>query len=420
MRLSSLGDENFSFGDNKDVNALRSRLGRDFSYRGGANVDGDGQKSSNKRSSSGGISSSSSLISSMAARLTALEKAHRSMTDQLAEKEAEAMALRAKVTALEAVASGDYEEAMTSLKLENEKLKQDVAGMEKFLNDYGLQWVGGRDSSGSSAGVDAALLVERLKLLSDVAGDGSGKSVVKVGREARFSAAEQIPVSVFADGILIRRGPFRTFESDLGKSFAVDVLDGFFPSEFKKRYPHGVAFDVTDRSGEVYSSSSTDHGRTHRIGGDSKGAPMSKEEFLMRLPKSVISAGGKVVDVRSSLGKVLSGPSSHGGPSVIVADTPIAKAIAEAESLDRPSTPKDLTTLHVRSSDGKTVLILKMRSTDTVGDVVSAIVSQGMEESKVSFTLRTAFPPCEYSDHTKTLADAGLTPSAKLMIRRRV
>ena len=38
---------------------------------------------------------------------------------------------------------------------------------------------------------------------------------------------------------MTQRGPFREYELDLTRRFLSDVMDGYFPIEFKEEYPDG-------------------------------------------------------------------------------------------------------------------------------------------------------------------------------------
>ena len=60
---------------------------------------------------------------------------------------------------------------------------------------------------------------------------------------------------LYISGIMLFRGPFRPYTSDNARSFIADVMDGYFPAEFKDKYPDGVAFEIKDSS-DVFSSTS--------------------------------------------------------------------------------------------------------------------------------------------------------------------
>jgi hypothetical protein len=81
-----------------------------------------------------------------------------------------------------------------------------------------------------------------------------------------------------------------------------DILDGFFPSQLRKEFPDGVPIKLVDRTAESYRDALA--GAAKPQGGavgnvrtfhdleaganEAAGAPMSRAEFLARLPQAVI------------------------------------------------------------------------------------------------------------------------------------
>ena len=68
----------------------------------------------------------------------------------------------------------------------------------------------------------------------------------------RFGFKSKVRLAVYEDGILLKRGPFRPYDHPAGEKFVRDVLDGYFPSEFKESYPDGIVFDLVDKSCETH------------------------------------------------------------------------------------------------------------------------------------------------------------------------
>jgi hypothetical protein len=85
---------------------------------------------------------------------------------------------------------------------------------------------------------------------------------------------------------------------------------------------------------------------------------------------------------------------------------------------DCGDTSSPVTTLQVRSDSGRQTLVVKLRYTDTVGDLLEYVERYRAKEG--GFQLVTAFPRRAYTDPEQTLQDAGLVPNAKLMIRATV
>ena len=51
-------------------------------------------------------------------------------------------------------------------------------------------------------------------------------------------------LTLYANGILMFRGPFRPYSDLETQNCMLDLLDGYFPTELQNRYPDGVPFDV--------------------------------------------------------------------------------------------------------------------------------------------------------------------------------
>ena len=314
-------------------------------------------------------SSSSSLITSMASRLSALEKSHKKMRMELVQKEKECLKMKRKCQLLtkenanlrqlyqketDSGEKNEEDDSSTSnnnkdrhyyegkvameenndtkiryhglptismadniidLESKNQRLRNQVHEMESFLKDYGLVWVGRNHGANNHVEapkpqIDFAILFSRLDELNELA--GAGKKVVQVkGKKAVFGRKEGIPLSVYKDGIMLFRGPFRPYTSDNARSFLNDVMDGYFPAEFKDKYPDGVVFEINDSSDKTYddkmkaheeneSSSSNGFKAFGGIGKSCNSPKMKTQEFLNRLPEKII-CGGEVIQIRQDI-----------------------------------------------------------------------------------------------------------------------
>jgi hypothetical protein len=311
--------------------------------------------------------------------------------------------------------------------------------------------------------LDAALVLARLRELNALAGEGAAK-VVRQGREAQLRVPDPLPLTLFRDGFMLRRGPFRTYADASSQAFFRDVLDGFFPSELRDEFPEGVVFDVRDRTAKAEAAADgadgggsgapasaafaafSGEGRALRTDDDAGGAPgrvrsladlgdptfsLDSREFLSALPERVIR-GGKVVAVRGPVADMLkagggatTAAAEGGPPAVVVVDTPVVRALRAADDpagggpaadgAASPLTPHDVTTLQVRSDSGRQVLVVKLRFDDTVGDLRRFVDVHRAKSSP--YELRTAFPARSYTDNSQSLRDAGLVPNATLIVR---
>ena len=66
---------------------------------------------------------------------------------------------------------------------------------------------------------------------------------------------DSIPITFYKDGLLVRRGPFRPNGTPGYHCFVRDIMEGYFPSDFRDEYPDGVILVVKDRQFDKYSPS---------------------------------------------------------------------------------------------------------------------------------------------------------------------
>jgi hypothetical protein len=226
------------------------------------------------------------LVRSMAARLSVLERSQHEMRTAMVSKDRELIRLRAENQALQEKLGERKGEAADARRLGDEllELQSECAGlraqvreMESFLADYGLVWVGRGASSGSGSGsgggtaagdsaatsaspsvlyggfdprTDMEHFRSKVQELNHLAGEGQKHVVVAPGGggRARLQETPSVPLTVFADGIALWRGPFRALTEASTLSFITDILDGYFPAEFKERFPNGCVLQLADRS----------------------------------------------------------------------------------------------------------------------------------------------------------------------------
>ena len=179
----------------------------------------------------------------------------------------------------------NFREEILALKEENSQLKQTAKEFEAFLLDYGLVWVGGSSTTplrndtvigGKNATInpqsrknsdvvedtslynkiDFPVLILKLRQLSALAGEGKGGVIVSKNGAHQLEKRPSVPITLYKDGFLIFRGPFRTWLEEDSEIFLSDILDGYFPNEFKDSHPEGVIFDINDMSSKFYSSTS--------------------------------------------------------------------------------------------------------------------------------------------------------------------
>uniref|UniRef100_A0A8C6ZBR6 UBX domain-containing protein 11 n=1 Tax=Nothoprocta perdicaria TaxID=30464 RepID=A0A8C6ZBR6_NOTPE len=265
--------------------------------------------------------------------------------------------------------------------------------MQRFLNDYGLIWVGESheqqleafkdeelparmlwkpgETSASKFQIDFDLILENVKDLNALAGEGLSE-IEHTPRGARLRQPQSLPLTLYQDGIVMGKGPFRPYEEPSTQQYLQDIMDGYFPSELQPHYPNGIPLQVTDKRdvvfrekrlpgsfpgpGQVVGHSKSNDIWTH-IPPLLTGPKLSLEQFLNKLPKSLIR-GGQVIDVRDSIRARLQVPAE-----VIQLETPQLAA----EEAEPPAA--GVCTLRIKSESGEQTYIVKMLFTETIGDL---------------------------------------------------
>ncbi|VDN11148.1 unnamed protein product [Dibothriocephalus latus] len=206
--------------------------------------------------------------------------------------------------------------------------------MEEFLADYGLIWLGPgasdspRTHPASSLNATTIeisgrslsnrtfdLLLLSIQTLNESIQADEAKviyaeqtSTASSGsRVARLGRTEPVPLTLYADGIIMFAGPFRCYTQTSTLQLLQDILDGFFPSELQARYPDGVPLLVSDRRTEWYQDPKADQtgedpelrfllpringsttflGEGHRLGGDSRVSRLVKNSPQVVTPRT--------------------------------------------------------------------------------------------------------------------------------------
>ncbi|XP_039710837.1 UBX domain-containing protein 11 isoform X2 [Pteropus medius] len=401
------------------------------------------------------VSHDSELVATMARKVRDLERQVKAQADEMLCKDRKIRALEELVETLQEQEDQMSPQQQKELETMCAQLQRQVGEMERFLSDYGLQWVGEpmdqedsedhTDSEGSKRDwmtvkkfwkpgdslvppeVDFDRLLASLKDLSELV--DSDTQVTPMPSGARLCALEPIPLKLYRNGIMMFDGPFRPFHDPSTQRCLRDILDGFFPLELQRLYPDGVPFKVSDLRNQVYPETGLDPfpgegrvvGRQRirklSVAVEYPGSRMTPEKFLNRLPKFVIRKG-EVIDIRGPIRDTLQNCCPWPARiQEIVVETPALAAERERsqESPESPSPP--LSMLRIKSENGEQAFLLMMRPEDTVGDV-RALLAQARAVDANTFEIFSTFPPTVYDD-ALTLQAAGLVPNAALLLRAR-
>mmetsp|Transcript_2322 Transcript_2322/g.3695 ORF Transcript_2322/g.3695 Transcript_2322/m.3695 type:complete len:441 (-) Transcript_2322:121-1443(-) len=361
------------------------------------------------------------LVSSMASKLQKLEKTNEVQRKEIKDQTRVISNLRAEVATLKKVSNEDYFEEYKKLQDENTQLKQQVAEMEEFLSDYGLKWVGNEPQGQLDVEslmqnipasdpmyrynlpreIDVLVLERRIEELNILAERDASKMVSEGGIH-RFKAPERITITFFKNGLVLEGFPFKPYSSNQAQSILSDILDGYFPYDLKRKFPNGVPLKLVDRTSEMFSAAK------NVVNTQNEGSLglLSKDQFLSQLPQNVIK-GGNVIPVREEVGRAFREEKS----GTIEVFTHVDEFLLKSKE------PKDkITTLRIRTEDGKRNLIIKMWYGDKLQDLRTYIETN--REKSGNYEIRSTFPAkvFEYKDN-RTLEELEMTPNFALALR---
>lgn len=312
-------------------------------FAAGSAVEATRQATTSSASSNSGDSAGSDFTTNLLQRLRVVEKEAKENREKLAAEVVKNQKLTEENTRLRR-SSEEPNYALNQLraaKKENESLKLRLIEMEEFLADYGLVWVGkegqrhgglngsDEDSSSEHSGtprdderdteapfaehtVSYATVAKAVQELNTIIYSEPAQVVVESdARKARLVQAaervERMKVTFYRNGVMIKQGPFRPAQSPTCQSFLQDILDGYFPSEFREMYPDGVIFDLIDRHTDIYEA--------EKAAAEEQQQLLSRSQFLNKLPKTVLQ-NGNIVSVRNDIAsRLATGSSSNNNSS---------------------------------------------------------------------------------------------------------
>ncbi|KAK2844350.1 hypothetical protein Q5P01_011009 [Channa striata] len=393
------------------------------------------------------------LMSAMMQQLTLLEKKVKIQAKEIKHKDKQISILEEKLR-LQKESEPVHDVSSRDLKKRCKQLQKKVHNMERFLNDYGLIWVGDGQSSDSTDSeqpqnlekglwkpgtsvvrnfnMNFDLVLQRIKELNILAGEGES-FVQTIARRAQLVKKDPVQLRLYSNGIVMFDGPFRSYQEHSTQQCMQDLMDGYFPSELQERFPDGVPFEVYDRRDEEFIVSlpwdklpgegqAVYKGSNESSNVANSQIPVKKltmHQFLNRLPKVVVKAG-RVIDIRDSLQATLQGSSAaQSSNSVILVNTPALQAMKEKlQTSVQPLSAHDVITLKVKSEDGKNTYILKMCFSETIGHL-RQYLDKERGSGQLDYDIISAYPQCCYDDDCQTLQSCGLTTNAILLLRRR-
>ncbi|XP_074540381.1 UBX domain-containing protein 11 isoform X2 [Halichoeres trimaculatus] len=375
------------------------------------------------------------LMSAMMQRISLLEKIVRSQAQEIEQKNKRISFLEEKVKLPKG--SDNTCDQRDDAERRCQQLQNQVCEMERFLNDYGLIWVGDENeplttersfwqpdpSEVNSFHMNFDLVLQRIEELNVLAGDGES-FIQSTSTGAQLAKKDPIQLRLYRNGIVMFDGPFRSYQEQSTQRCMQDLMDGYFPSELQDRFPDGVPFQVHDRRDEEFVSrllwnkfpgegQAVLRDKDESSNVDYSTSPekkISMDQFLNKLPRMVVKAG-RVIDVRNSLKTILQGSSDAQSSSVILVNTPALQVM-------RDSGGSDVITLKIKSEDGNHTYILRMSSSETIGSLRQHL-DKHRGDHLSGYDIISVYPQCCYDDDSHTLLSCGLSANATLLLRHR-
>ena len=300
-----------------------------------------------------------SMVTALAARLRAAEAQVKALREDCKTKDRLIYDLQKNLTEMSAEAnprdrprtapSQEHPQRSTSdmvlMKESNARLRLQIEEMHQFLADYGLKWVGGdnkrpeaepqsakQPSQGPDAlgfELDMKKIFAHAKELNGITGQ---KRMAKHGAIRQYENLPEVSITFYSDGLLVRNGPARAYAMKESRLLVRDLIDGYFPFEFKADFPDGVKLVILDKLHEscVQARNSCFDGVGYSLApgrnvqpkaekdpdtaADLAGiralrarhggvAPQHLQHFLQKLPQNVI-VGSEIVSVRGGITNV--------------------------------------------------------------------------------------------------------------------
>ncbi|NWS52722.1 UBX11 protein, partial [Chunga burmeisteri] len=393
------------------------------------------------------------FVSSMMQKITCLEQKIEKQAQEIQLKDRRIAELEEKVKTLQKGEDAPDSSTVEELEIKCLQLQTQVWEMERFLNDYGLIWVGERheqlenfeslkdeelparslwkpgEAVVSKHQIDFDLILENVKDLNVLAGEGISQ-IERIPGGARLRVPEPLPLTLYRNGVIMFDGSFRPYEDPSAQQCLQDIMDGYFPSELQMRYPDGIPLQVTDRRDVVFRDrdlpgSFPGHGQ---VVGHSKSSEVqetteipdpevSLEQFLNKLSKPLNH--GEAMGVRGSARAAQQGSEGVRSSKEVLVETPRLSALQRVKTAEEAQTSApDVCTLRIKSESGEQTYLVKMLFVETIGDLRQHLARARGGDSD-SYEIISTFPQRVYTDNCRSLQECGLTPNASLLLRRK-
>uniref|UniRef100_A0A8C5M4X1 UBX domain protein 11 n=1 Tax=Leptobrachium leishanense TaxID=445787 RepID=A0A8C5M4X1_9ANUR len=359
---------------------------------------------------SGSVPSDFDLLSATMKRIGELERCIHVQECTLQKKDQEIATLEDKIKRLQRPKTENPVQVNQDLEMKCQKLQQRVNEMEQFLSDYGLEWVGDEDSSvapqqrtmtriqGHLSTIfkpDFDLLLQNLQDLNILGGEGKSHIEHRQGG-ARLRSPKPVPLTLFNNGIIMFNGPFRSY-----KEPSTQITDQRNVVFRERRF-----WDELPGLGQTVGSTQSTTEGTSEV----SGPPLSVDQFLNKLPMSVVR-GGQIVEIRGPIREALQeSPTESLKLKEIKVDSPLV-----GMNIKRSEQSTAVSTLRIKSENREYTYKVRMLQSETLGDLRSYLSEY--RDSLSTYEIISPFPLRLYEDDSCTLQELGLVPSAFLLLR---
>jgi hypothetical protein len=311
------------------------------------------------------------------------------------------------------------------LRAENGVLRSKMQAIEGHLGEIGLVWVGsgGEETTiedtipGSNPPLTLDSLVRKVAALNDLLLDETNPSghvsvTVAVNEDARFAQLVHLPqlrVTIYSDGISLA-GEFMPYDGTRGRLFVRDIADGYFPSEFEGRFPHGVRILVENetRLSGLGQQSCNDRGGGAKQDTKSCGSKKHAEYIINSIPSTVIRNGNIITDVRAGIERRL-------GVGAEISTAATTKPTAGNSG--------GMATIHIRAEDGTSLGTFTLNPRATTGELREKIderrkeIDGRLQTSKARpYELQVAGTNVRLSNLSQKLQEGGISAGSRSVV----
>ncbi|XP_068028607.1 UBX domain-containing protein 11 [Anomalospiza imberbis] len=408
------------------------------------------------------------LMSSLTEKISLLEQKVEKQEQEIQLKDGRIAELQEKIKILQEGEDASGSPPREELEMRCLQLQSQVWEMERFLNDYGLVWVGeARHQLGDTASlqeeeelpagnlcepgeavvckrqIDFDLILENVKDLNSLVGEGISQ-IEHTARGARLRQPEPLPLTLYRNGIVVGHGAFRPYQHPATQTFLHGHSSTNRSSPAERSVPSSTARLRCDHE---LSCSFSNACRTSWMGispqSCSHATPtvspcrsLTGGTWCFRsqtFPGAFLALARWWVlqnptrcrkPPRSQVPKPPGSrfPTSFPSPCSTEGEWAVPEAWPEQRHRVKPAEEAgapapDRCTLRVRSESGEQTYELRLLLTDTIGDLRRHLAH--IRGGNSDYEIISTFPQRVYTDSSRSLQECGLVPRASLLLRRR-